>query len=509
MLSDRLIISPINIMKTISVTSRFHRLSKLHLNRPRRGLYRTFQTATFSTTLDRHPDLTPSRTNHVNTFSEIQSQLKLHTQSKDLIALLRTCRSMKEQLDQPDSIPIQHAYHSLFDLLGHFGLWTQIHLIIKELDQRPQLLNTLTTDLHFWSLLFSAFINCGKAPDVLLLRMSENGLCVNQPPSAVLEALIQASITENNLSQCLVCFRQYLLGLSDMMKPNRSLISRLTRFFAQSGELRLAIDLTNKYLLPMTIEEKELHDNLIALLRASVDRSDPDSTLYCYHHLSESHAQALSQTLDEGFSLSLLSLSYRHMLPALSLKIVSELVRQKIELGLPHLLPTLGVLCRAGSGRMKEVIQLLGRMSRTKVYELVPDEDEWLEYHLLIGHLGGLTEYRKLISTNHSIDQPPSNLSHPSSRAHLDNSLIFTELLLNSPQMTGSVKCPTILTILINSLLKAFIELEEHEAVLKTYERFFSSSHTFVVPNERTAEIMEKAREALENSANCEEQTVL
>ncbi|EGG07455.1 uncharacterized protein MELLADRAFT_77610 [Melampsora larici-populina 98AG31] len=493
----------------MSVTSRFCRLSRLNLSRPHREFYQTFQTASSSNTIDQHPDLKLSQTNHAKTVSELQSQLKLHTQSKDLIALLGTCRSIKEHLHQPSAIPIQQAYYSLLDVLGHFGLWTQIHLIIKELDQRPELLSTLTADLCFWSLLFSAFVNCGKAPDVLLSRMSEKGLCVNQLPPAMLETLIRASITEDNMGQCLFCFRQYLLRLSDTMKPNRALISRLTRFFSQNGELRLAIDLTNKYLLPIATEEEELRDNLISLLRASVDRSDPDSTLYCYHHLSESHAQALSQTLDEGFSLSLLSLSYRHMLPALSLKIVSELVRQKIELGLPHLLPTLGVLCRAGSGRMKDVVQLLGRMSRTKVYELVSDEDEWLEYHLLIGHLGGLIEYRKLISTNHSIHQPPSNLSHSSSRSHLDNSVIFVESLLNSPRMIGSVKSPVILTILINSLLKSFAELEEHEEVLKTYERFFGLSKTFIVPNERTAAIMEKAREALENDATCEEETVL
>ncbi|KAH9814847.1 hypothetical protein DFH28DRAFT_284314 [Melampsora americana] len=496
-------------MRKMLITSRSYRLSRLHLNQPYRGFYQSFQTATTSTAIDHHPDQKLSQNNHTNTLSELQSQLKLHTQSKDLIALLGTCRSIKEHLHQPSSITIQQAYYSLINLLGHYGLWTQIHLLIKELDQRPDLLNTLTADLHFWSLLFSAFINCGKAPDVLLSRLSENGFCVNQIPPILLEALIQASITENNLSQCLFCFRQYLLRLSDTIKPNRSLISRLTRFFAQNGELRLAIDLTNKYLLPIAAEEKELINSLIVLLRASVDRSDPDSTLYCYHHLSESHAQALSQTLDEGFSLSLLSLSYRHMLPALSLKIVSELVGQKIELGLPHLLPTLGVLCRTGGGRMKDVIQLLGRMSRTKVYDLVSDEDEWLEYHLVIGHLGGLTEYRKLITTNPSIHQPPSNLSHPSSRSHLDNSLRFAESLLNSPELIGSVKCPIILTILINSLLQSFAELEEHEEVLKTCERFFGSSNTFIVPNERTAEITEKAREALLNNTTCEEATVL
>lgn len=447
------------------------------------------------------------RLNSKSSASNLQSQLKSHSHSQNLHQVLKTChhiKSINHLSDSEKSNVLQDAYLQLLQLFSHFGLWTQFLLILKELDQQNQILNSLSSLPQFWFTLLSGFINCGKAPDLILSYISNHRLNLNPIPTSLLTPLLRASITENNLPQTLFLFREYLS--QPLPVTDRLLISILTHFFALHGELRLAIEITNSYLLPFGPDEHELILNLLGLFRASIDRSDvslsllshhiakrlttshqqPDSTMYCYHHLSESHPQALAEALDEGLSLALLWLAYRHILPSLALKTITQLIQHHIPLTPSHLLPALGTLTRAPGGRMEDVLEILGRMARTCSYTFESGEEEWLEYHLLIGHLGGLEAYRHTLTQSQS---PPSSSLDPPARltvrgasdAQLDRSITLIRHLVG---LDSSIP-----VILVNSVLKALVELGSRERARATYTDFFGSKSQ-LIPNERTREIL-------------------
>lgn len=66
--------------------------------------------------------------------------------------------------------------------------------------------------------------------------------------------------------------------------------------------------------------------------------------MYCYHHLSTSHPQALEEGLKTGHRVSLLLLAYRNILSSLAFKIITKLLR--------HHIPTTTSLYRPGTPKV-------------------------------------------------------------------------------------------------------------------------------------------------------------
>jgi hypothetical protein len=208
----------------------------------------------------------------------------------------------------------------------------------------------------------------------------------------------------------------------------------------------------------------------------------------------------LENLLDDGLMIEVLSLSSRHIMPDLALNVLSQLVRTRRKLEITHLFPTIIALCRAG-GRMSEVTEILVRVGKELV--IGAEENELIAFNLMVGHLGGLSEYRKLIQTKaqeETIDGQQNEKREEIIRGLNQSKQHCRDLLINKPNNDQHKQASIISHTLVNSLIQADLELNRPLESLATFKTYFCNPQSrptcFIFqPDQHTLSLLKNAAE--------------
>ncbi|OAV96168.1 hypothetical protein PTTG_03408 [Puccinia triticina 1-1 BBBD Race 1] len=386
---------------------------------------------------------------------------------KNVVRILELCQELK-QAGPPSQDDLSLAYRHLVSILAHYGLWTQLYATVNEL---IELIGLNHIDDLLWATILEGFIRCDRSTDVIYSLILSTG---NKIGPQTITALFRAAILESNLSQSILLLQ--VATASDLLSQiPKLLLIQLADSLAGQAQLKLAIDLVRSFVVP--IKETDHPDcvaSLISLLRTCVNRSDPQSALYCYSYLTNNHADLIEDLFDDGLMIELLSLSSRHILPDLALNVLSQLVRSRRKLEITHLLPSIIALSRAGN-RMSEVVEILVRIGKDLV--VVAEESELIGFNLMVGHLGGLHGYRTFLKN--SVGEEEGEGQQNEKREEIIKSLnnskqLCRDLLLEkSPNNHQSEPAPTILHSLVNSLIQADLELDRPLESLATFKTYF------------------------------------
>ncbi|KAA1085154.1 hypothetical protein PGTUg99_003989 [Puccinia graminis f. sp. tritici] len=419
-------------------------------------------------------------------FEEAQSD-------KNVVRILELCQELK-QAGRPSQDELKLAYRHLISILAHYGLWTQLYATVNEL---MELIELKDRDDLLWATIIEGFIKCDRSTDVIYSLIISTG--INIGPHTI-TALFRAAILESNLSQSILLLQ---VATASELLPQipKTLLIQLAGSLAEHGQLNLAVDLLHSFVVP--IKETDHPDcvgGLTRLLRTCVNRSDPQSTLYCYSYLTKNHPDMIENLLDDGLMIELLSLSSRHIMPDLALNVLSQLVRTRRKLEMTHLFPTIIALCRAG-GRMSEVIEILVRVG--KELAIGTEENELVAFNLMVGHLGGLSEYRKLIQSNAQEEIPDGQQDEK--REEILNGLnkskqLCRDLLIKRSNNDQHERASIISHSLVNSLIQADLELHRPLESLATFKTYFSNpqnhSTCFIFqPDQHTLSLLKNAAE--------------
>lgn len=414
--------------------------------------------------------------------SGFRVQLERADSDKDIDRVVELCQDFKRAAIPPSPDDIKLAYRHLISVLAHYRLWTQLYATVNEL---MELVELDQIDDLLWSSILEAFIRCGKSTDVIYSYILST--LQNLGPLS-LGSLLRGAIIETNLSQSILLL-QVAISSNLLRKIQKPILVQFVSFLAEQGQLNLAIDLTHSYIVPITDDDPpSCVENLMSLLRHCVYQSDPKSTLYCYSYLSNHHPEIMTDFLDDGFMIELLSLSSRHIMPDVTLKVLSQLVKSQSKLEITHLFPSIISLCRGGN-RMAEVIEILLRIRKDVI--LAPEDNELIGFNLMIGHLGGLQVYRDLLRNGggephralSTLEEDPIKAKE-SIIASLDRSktLCQQKLLEYSNQANEDARRPsglnpTILQSLIHSLIQADLEIGRPHESLASFKLFFNHHH--------------------------------
>ncbi|MBW0483149.1 hypothetical protein O181_022864 [Austropuccinia psidii MF-1] len=431
-------------------------------------------------------NLNRSRTLVTLTQSDLIAEIEQARSRKDIFKLIELCQQLKDS-HQPlpeDLIPV---YGHLISLFGYYGLWSQLYAIFNEFIDTIPLENV---DDATWSAILDGFIDSGKSTDIVLLHIFSTGKDLQ---ASALASLFRGAIIEQNFSQCLFLLKQ-AISSSLLNQINKPILTRLSSFLAQHGENRLAMDLTHSYVVPILDSDHPIClENLLDLLRHCVDRSDPESTLYFYSYLSKHHQNFIDQNLDDGLLLGLISMAHRHVLPELSINVISQLIRSQRKLEFVHLFLSVTTLCRAGN-RMKDVMEILMRMDK---HEIGTDEAQVISFNLILGHLGGLHHYRTFLSQHDPLQE-----TKQIAKGALTTSKQFCEDILKRYKDHSQDDRSYMSLILINSLIQADMEIGEPSDAIQTYKKYYDSTPPLFSPNSHAHSLLEDALKKMPNNDN-------
>ncbi|KAI7951890.1 hypothetical protein MJO28_007574 [Puccinia striiformis f. sp. tritici] len=403
-------------------------------------------------------------------FEEAQSE-------RNIIKILGLCQELK-QAGQPSSEELQLSYQHVISILGHYGLWTQLYATVNEL---MELIGLQEINDLLWATILEAFIQCDRSTDVIYSLMLSTRKDFGPH---TMSALFRAAILESNLSQSIFLL-QVATTLSLLPKIPKTLLIQLACYLAEQAQLVLAIDLLHSFIIP--IKDDDHPDCVVALinlLRICVQRSDPKSTLHCYSYLTNNHGEMIKDLIDDGLMIELLLLSSRHIKADLTLNVLSQLIKFQRKLEIPHLFPSIIALCRAGD-RMAEVIQILVRVGQD--LQIGSEENEVIGFNLIVGHLGGLHKYRSVMQNNSKEDngsieeeegeQQESDKREEAIKSLNKSKLICRDLLLEKlKDDQQSEEASKILHSLVNSLIKADLELGNPHESLSTFKSYYCQS---------------------------------
>ncbi|PLW56503.1 hypothetical protein PCANC_04815 [Puccinia coronata f. sp. avenae] len=388
---------------------------------------------------------------------------------KNIIRILELCQELKQR--PPSQEDLKLAYRHLVSILGHYGLWTQVYATVNEL---LELVPLHHMDDQLWATIVDAFTRCNRSTDVVYSLIISTGQ--NNMGPLTITALLRAAILQSNLSQSLFLLQTASTSALLPLLPKISLI-QLAASLAEQAQLPLAQDLVHSFVIPITANDHpDCIRGLVSLLRTCVNRSDPQSTLYYYSYLTTHHGEAMEELLDDGLIVEMISLSSRHIMPDLTLNVLSQMVRSKRKLETVHLFPAIIALSRSGD-KMVEAVEMVVRAG--KLLHIGPPESELLRFSLMVGHLGGLHAYRHLVVHSHPDQDTAEKESWTKKRERaveaLDRSKqLCKELLIEKPAHHPTEHPSSAVALaLINSLIQADLELGRPAEALATFKTFF------------------------------------